>query len=35
MKQIVETPRYIRPGVTAGDGTTALVAIIRARRGSR
>jgi len=35
MKQIEETPRYVRPEVTAGDGTTALVPIIRARRGSR
>ena len=35
MKQILETPRYIKPYVTAGDGTTALVPIIRARRGSR
>jgi hypothetical protein len=35
IKQILETPRYVRPNVTAGDGTTALVPIIRARRGSR
>jgi hypothetical protein len=35
MKQILETPRYVRPEVTAGDGTTALVPIIRAQRASR
>lgn len=35
MKQVLETPRYIAPFCTAGDGTTALVPLIRARRGSR
>lgn len=35
MKAITENPTYIRPEVTAGDGTTALVATITARRGPR
>lgn len=35
IEQVVETPRYIRPEVTAGDGTTALQCRILARRGSR
>ncbi len=35
MKQILETPRYVRPHVTAGDGTTSLTPILRTRRGSR
>lgn len=32
---VVETPRYIRPEVTAGDGSTSLQCRILARRGSR
>jgi hypothetical protein len=32
LKQAQELPRYVRPNCTAGDGTTALVPIIRARR---
>ena len=35
IKAVTETPRYIKPYVTAGDGTTALVPYILARRGSR
>jgi hypothetical protein len=35
IEAIIETPRYIRPNVTAGDGTTALQCRILARRGSR
>jgi hypothetical protein len=35
MRQVVETPRYMRSEVTDGDGTTALVPTIRARRGFR
>lgn len=33
LKQVLETPRYVRPLVTAGDGTTALVCTLVARRG--
>ena len=32
MELIVETPRYIRPSVTAGDGTTSLAVQILCRR---
>jgi hypothetical protein len=32
---VLEHPRYIRGHVTAGDGTTALVMILMARRGFR
>jgi hypothetical protein len=32
LKQLVEIPRYIRPYVTAGDGTTSVTAIMVARR---
>lgn len=35
LKQVIETPRYLQPSVTAGDGTTALVPILRTRRGTR
>ncbi len=35
IKSVNETPRYLRPEVTAGDGTTAIDAQILARRGSR
>lgn len=34
LKQIVEIPRYIRPYVTAGDGTTSVTAILVARRAN-
>ena len=34
LKQIVEIPRYIRPFVTAGDGTTSLTAVMVARRAN-
>jgi len=30
-EQIIENPRYIRPNVTAGDGSTSLTAIICAK----
>ena len=33
MEVIEECPRYVRPSVTAGDGTTALVVTMWARRG--
>jgi len=32
---VEEAPRYIRPNVTAGDGTTNLECWVTARRGSR
>lgn len=32
LKQVVELPRYIRPSVTAGDGTTSLDVILVMRR---
>ena len=32
---VVEHPLQIRPHVTAGDGTTAIVCILMARRGGR
>ena len=32
VKQINEAPRYVRPRVTAGDGTTALTFSLTARR---
>lgn len=35
MELILETPRYIRPRVTNGDGTTAIQVRILARRGTR
>ena len=34
LKQLVEIPRYIRPVVTAGDGTTSVTAIMVARRAN-
>lgn len=33
IEQVVEAPRFVRPRVTAGDGTTNLVAVLYARRG--
>jgi hypothetical protein len=33
LEQIAEICRYVRPNVTAGDGTTALVATLYIRRG--
>lgn len=33
MKQILETPMWIRPRVTAGDGTTAITIKMIVRRG--
>lgn len=33
LKQILENPIYIRPNVTAGDGTTALTVIMAQRSG--
>lgn len=32
IKQVVEAPRYIRPRVTAGDGTTVIDCIVYSRR---
>ncbi len=32
IRQIVETPRYVRPNVTAGDGTTSLTVSLIMRR---
>jgi hypothetical protein len=32
LKQMTEAPRYIRPRVTGGDGTTSLTVILLARR---
>ena len=34
IQQIVELPRYMRPLVTAGDGTTSLTATLVARRAN-
>lgn len=33
LEVIEEAPRYVRPNVTAGDGTTALTATLWGRRG--
>lgn len=33
LEQVLEAPRYVRPLVTAGDGTTSLTCTIYARRG--
>ena len=33
-RQIVETPRYVRPRVTAGDGTTSLTVSMTLRRAN-
>jgi len=33
LEAVTEVTRYVRPRVTAGDGTTALVATLFARRG--
>ena len=33
LEQVAEAPRYVRPRVTAGDGTTNLVCTIYGRRG--
>lgn len=35
MKIVTEAPRYVRPDVTAGDGSTAIDIRLVARRGSR
>ncbi|CAB4165266.1 hypothetical protein UFOVP821_32 [uncultured Caudovirales phage] len=35
IKAVLELPRYIRPRVTAGDGTTALVVTLLLRRNTR
>lgn len=35
IEHVTETPRYIRPNVTAGDGSTALDVRLLVRRGSR
>lgn len=35
MEALLETPRYIRPIVTAGDGSTDLAATVYARRTQR
>ena len=35
IEQVTEAPRYIRPEVTAGDGSTAIDIRIVARRGAR
>ncbi len=35
MEIIIEGPRYIRPNVTAGDGTTSLTVQMCCRRGTR
>jgi hypothetical protein len=34
LKAVLELTRFIRPRVTAGDGTTALTVTLVARRGS-
>lgn len=34
IQQVVELPRYMRPIVTAGDGTTSLTATLVARRAN-
>lgn len=33
IEQVAEAPRYVRPAVTAGDGTTNLTCTLYARRG--
>lgn len=33
IEQVIEMPRWVRPRVTGGDGTTALVCNLWARRG--
>lgn len=33
IEQVAEAPRYVRPRVSAGDGTTSLTCTIYARRG--
>ena len=33
LKEVLENPLYIRPNVTAGDGTTALTVILAQRSG--
>ncbi|MEY4375866.1 MAG: hypothetical protein RJB26_416 [Pseudomonadota bacterium] len=35
IKAVLELPRYIRPRVTAGDGTTSLTAVLLVRRNTR
>lgn len=35
IKQVLEMTRFVRPHVTAGDGTTSLTAILFARRTQR
>lgn len=35
LEQVTEAPRYIRPAVTAGDGSTAIDIRLLARRGAR
>lgn len=35
VETVTETPRFIRPSVTAGDGSTAIDVRLLARRGSR
>lgn len=35
MEQLIENPRYVRPNVTAGDGTTSLAVQICCRRSVR
>jgi hypothetical protein len=35
MEAVTETPRYVRPSVTAGDGSTAINVRLLARRGAR
>lgn len=35
LKAVLELPRYIRPRVTAGDGTTSLTATLLLRRNTR
>lgn len=32
LEQVAEAPRYVRPAVTAGDGTTSITCTIYARR---
>lgn len=33
LEQVAEAPRYVRPSVTAGDGSTSLTCTLYARRG--
>lgn len=35
METVMETPRYVRPNITAGDGSTSLAVTIFARRTQR